>query len=123
MGTLRQVLTYPSNNCNNLDELVKAFGLEYLLLELDVEKDWSKILSGGEQQRVALIRAVVAKPDIVFMDEATSALNSKLARAALKAFKKYLPKTQIILISHDEEMKKSFTTVLELEDKKLAHAN
>lgn len=119
-GTLRQVLTYPSNECSRLEELVKEFNLEQLLPELDVEKDWSKILSGGEQQRVALIRAIIAKPGIIFMDEATSALDSELARSVLKTIKKYLPDTQIILISHDTEMKKAFATILEFKDKKLA---
>lgn len=118
-GSLRQVLSYPSEPVEALDELLKEFGLEHLLPELDIEKDWSKILSGGEQQRVALIRAIIARPDIIFMDEATSALNSKLAQKVLKVLKEHLPQTQIILISHDQEIKKVFPTVLEFENQTL----
>ena len=42
---------------------------------LSAVKDWSQILSGGEQQRVAFARWLIARPGFVFLDEATSALD------------------------------------------------
>ena len=50
-------------------------GLRHLLRALDEEERWDKVLSGGEQQRLAFTRLRGAQPDIVIMDEATSALD------------------------------------------------
>lgn len=55
----------------NLADLPDRFG------GLDIESDWGKILSLGEQQRVAFARVLIAKPRYVILDEATSALDSK----------------------------------------------
>lgn len=52
-----------------LPDLAKRFG------GLDVELDWSAVLSVGEQQRVALLRLLLARPAVAFLDEATSALD------------------------------------------------
>lgn len=83
LGTLRNQLQYPSDNrCTdeelldvledvNLADLPQRFG------GLDIESDWGKILSLGEQQRVAFARVLIAKPRYVILDEATSALDSK----------------------------------------------
>jgi vitamin B12/bleomycin/antimicrobial peptide transport system ATP-binding/permease protein len=83
IGTLRSQLQYPNDNrCTdqelfdvledvNLADLPERFG------GLDIESDWGKILSLGEQQRVAFARVLIAKPRYVILDEATSALDSK----------------------------------------------
>ena len=84
LGTLRQQLVYPLANDTitseelhevlqyvNLPNLVERFG------GLDIEKDWSDVLSLGEQQRVAFARLLISKPKYVILDEATSALDTK----------------------------------------------
>lgn len=83
IGSLRNQLQYPNDNkCTdeellevlddvNLADLPERFG------SLDIEADWGKILSLGEQQRVAFARVLIAKPRYVILDEATSALDSK----------------------------------------------
>ncbi|MGV0949636.1 MAG: ATP-binding cassette domain-containing protein [Azonexus sp.] len=53
----------------NLPELASRFG------GLDTELDWAKVLSVGEQQRVAFARVLIAAPRYVILDEATSALD------------------------------------------------
>lgn len=82
LGTLREQLIYPNAKVNlsdeelhqilhkvNLSDLAERFG------GLGVEKDWSDILSLGEQQRLAFARILVAKPKYAILDESTSALD------------------------------------------------
>eukprot|EP00924_Labyrinthula_sp_SR-Ha-C_P005916 maker-scaffold_14-snap-gene-9.32-mRNA-1 protein AED:0.04 eAED:0.04 QI:91/0.5/0.33/1/1/1/3/0/597 len=80
IGTLRQQVLYPDFELKvDTGVLVKLFeqvGLKKVLetcnYDLEARKDWAKILSLGEQQRVAFIRLFIQKPDLVVMDEATS---------------------------------------------------
>jgi putative ATP-binding cassette transporter len=82
-GTLRSQLIYPSVQSKLSDEELLAI-LEQVHLPrlaervggLDAVQDWEKILSVGEQQRLAFGRVLVHKPNIVILDEATSALDS-----------------------------------------------
>ena len=84
IGTLRGQLLYPINREGVSDEellgVLKAVNLPELAERcggLDVEADWGKTLSLGEQQRVAFARVLLAKPRYVILDEATSALDSE----------------------------------------------
>ena len=84
IGTLRGQLLYPINREGVPDEelldVLKAVNLPELAERcggLDVEADWGKTLSLGEQQRVAFARVLLAKPRYVILDEATSALDSE----------------------------------------------
>jgi putative ATP-binding cassette transporter len=58
------------------------------------------VLSLGEQQRVSLARALLAKPDTLFLDEATSAIDEEGEAMLYKLVKERLPKTSIISIGH-----------------------
>lgn len=82
-GTLRSQLIYPSVQCELDDEqllsILERVGLPRLAERvggLDAMQDWEKLLSVGEQQRLAFGRVFVRKPGIVILDEATSALDS-----------------------------------------------
>ena len=84
IGTLRGQLLYPSSKQDvtddELHDILKAVNLADLgerFGGLEVEADWGKILSLGEQQRVAFARVLLAKPCDVILDEATSALDSE----------------------------------------------
>ena len=63
---------------NQLQEALVKVALPHLVDRLDEEKDWAKVLSPGEQQRVAFARILLTKPKAVFLDEATSALDEGL---------------------------------------------
>ncbi|MBW4566481.1 MAG: ABC transporter ATP-binding protein/permease [Tolypothrix carrinoi HA7290-LM1] len=82
LGTLRDQLIYPNAKVDvsdeelrqilhrvNLSNLAERFG------GFEVEKDWSYVLSLGEQQRLAFARILVTKPKYAILDEATSALD------------------------------------------------
>ncbi|MBD2202761.1 ABC transporter ATP-binding protein/permease [Calothrix sp. FACHB-1219] len=82
LGTLREQLIYPNDQIDISDqELEKVLSLVNLsdlgtrFGGLDVEQDWSDILSLGEQQRLAFARLLVTKPKYAILDEATSALD------------------------------------------------
>ena len=84
IGTLRGQLLYPNEQTQVTDDelhaILKAVNLPDLgerFDGLEVEADWGKILSLGEQQRVAFARVLLAKPRYVILDEATSALDSQ----------------------------------------------
>jgi vitamin B12/bleomycin/antimicrobial peptide transport system ATP-binding/permease protein len=84
LGTLREQLIYPHSNANisdeELDRIIKLVNLSDLAARfegLDIEKDWSEILSLGEQQRLAFARLLITKPKYAILDEATSALDVK----------------------------------------------
>ena len=51
--------------------------LKHLVNQLDIEDRWDKVLSIGEQQRVAICRALIYQPNLLFLDEATSALDQE----------------------------------------------
>lgn len=103
-GTLRENLSYPlapeSVPDERYRELLRAFGLAGLESRLAETADWGNRLSGGEQQRVLLIRAILSRPDILLLDETTSALDEPAAAAALGRLRSYLPQTAVVLVTH-----------------------
>ena len=81
---------------------------------LDEEAHWSNILSGGEQQRLAVARALVFKPDWLFMDEATASLDEPAEAAIYGALKERLPGTTMVSIGHRPTLRQWHDRRLEL---------
>jgi putative ATP-binding cassette transporter len=82
LGTLSSALLYPRGNLcgvshTRLAEVLELVGLNNLKDRLDSERNWSQLLSLGEQQRLAFARILLVEPAILFMDEATSALDER----------------------------------------------
>ena len=119
IGTLREQLQYPSESKvatdNELLDILKTVNLEDLSERfggLETEADWGKILSLGEQQRVAFARALLAKPRFIILDEATSALDSKNEEML---YQKLLESgATLISVSHRLNILKYHVHVLEL---------
>jgi len=119
IGTLRDAVKYPDELSTASDaEIVAALQaaqLGHLTGRLDEEAHWSNTLSGGEQQRLAVARALVFKPDWLFMDEATASLDEPAEAALYGALKERLPGTTIVSIGHRPTLKQWHDRRLELQ--------
>jgi putative ATP-binding cassette transporter len=118
-GTLRSQLIYPSAHCDLSDEqLLEILQLVHLprLAErvggLDAVQDWAKLLSVGEQQRLAFGRVLVHAPGIVILDEATSALDSANEASLYARLRE--SGTTLISIAHRAAVLRHHTHVLHL---------
>ncbi|MGR6981362.1 ABC transporter ATP-binding protein/permease [Testudinibacter sp. P27/CKL/0425] len=101
-GTLRDAICYPNIPPHHakLEETIKACRLEKYLSALDVENDWQVILSPGELQRVAFIRILLSEPEVVFLDETTSALDEPTEALLYQMVREKLPTAIILSIGH-----------------------
>jgi putative ATP-binding cassette transporter len=104
LGTLRHVITYPSAvDAFSQDDIAQALtdaGLPQLICRVDYDDNWSQRLSGGEQQRIALARALLARPDWIFLDEATASLDSDAERDLYEVLTRRLSHATLVSIAH-----------------------
>src|SRR4051794_4296865 len=102
LGTLRQALTYPALaqdvDDTALREAMAAARLGHLSGRLDEEAEWGTVLSGGEQQRVAFARALIARPAVLLLDEAVTTLEEADGAQLYRMIAQHLPGTIIISI-------------------------
>ena len=75
-----------------------AAGLGHLAERLDEEAEWGTVLSGGEQQRVAFARALIARPDVLLLDEAVTTLEEADGRELYRLLAERMPDTIILSI-------------------------
>jgi putative ATP-binding cassette transporter len=104
IGTLRDVAAYPAEPETYGDEAIKAALIDARLPDLadrlHESDNWAQRLSGGEQQRLAIARALLAKPEWLLLDEATAALDEDTEAAIYKMLAERLPRTTLVSIGH-----------------------
>jgi vitamin B12/bleomycin/antimicrobial peptide transport system ATP-binding/permease protein len=105
IGVLRDVVSYPIPAGGGVDdatlrETLEVVGLVELGVHLDEHAHWALRLSPGEQQRIAFARALVQKPEWLFLDEATSAVDEASEARLYRLLRERLTETTVFSIGH-----------------------
>ena len=113
-GMLKDVIWYPNKNIGIIEiervkSLLMKFDLSYLIERLEKEELWTGNLSIGEQQKISILRAIIAKSNVLIMDESTSALAESDEDLAFDIIKKELPDITIISVGHRGGLRKHHT--------------
>ena len=116
-GTLREAICYPNINPSHaeLEQTMKDCALGKYIHALNVKNDWQAILSPGELQRVAFIRILLTKPEVVFLDETTSALDETTEHLLYQTIKERLPEMIILSVGHRSTLQQFHNKQLKLD--------
>jgi putative ATP-binding cassette transporter len=109
IGSLKHAACYPAKDEERITddearEALRAVGLGHFENELAREEYWAQILSGGEQQRLAFARALLNRPDWLFLDEGTASLPDETQRELYELLRVRLPQTTVVSIGHHESL-------------------
>jgi putative ATP-binding cassette transporter len=118
LGTLKESLLYPgteSRTDEELKQLMEDCCIGYLYDKLYMEADWSHVLSVGEQQRLAFVRALIYKPVWLFLDEASSALDEETEAKVYTLLMEEAPQTTLVSVGHRSTLNKYHQSVLYLD--------
>jgi putative ATP-binding cassette transporter len=117
LGTLRSSLYYPSIPAQIDDQaaaVLRRCHLGHLVSRLDEDDDWTRILSLGEQQRFAIGRVLLNRPRVVFLDEASSAMDEGLEHAMYRLLRESLSGVTLVSVGHRSSLLGFHTRELEL---------
>jgi putative ATP-binding cassette transporter len=118
LGDLRAAISYPAAagefDHAAIQSALETVALGHLASRLDETADWAKVLSPGEQQRIAFARVLLAKPKVVFLDESTSALDEGQEFALYRSLRTALPDCIIVSVSHRSTVEQHHDQRLEL---------
>jgi len=126
-GTLRRALCYPQSSevfaQHDIERSLDLTGLSHLKADIDSEQDLRAKLSGGEQQRFALARALLHYPNWLILDEATANLDPNWEKRFYELISQELPKTTVISVAHRPEAYNHHTRSYVLDDQCLSEVN
>lgn len=99
----------PSISDIEIKKLCKLFGVDDVIEKKDngyqtMIDSKASIFSGGEKQRISIIRSLLKQAEIVFMDEPTSALDDKNTKIFIKQIEKMREKKTFIIVTHDKRL-------------------
>jgi putative ATP-binding cassette transporter len=118
LGDLRAAVAYPAEPADiddqRLREALRKVGLPRLVDRLDEDRDWAAILSPGERQRVAFARILLIRPALVFLDEATSAVDEGLEFTLYHLVRTEAPDTILVSVAHRGTVDRHHTQRLDL---------
>ena len=104
IGTLADAITYPEpSGTYSREDMVRALqlvGMGDYAGRLDEEGHWNMICSGGEQQRLAIARALLFKPEYMFFDEATASMDEPSEMELYTMLSEEMADATIISIGH-----------------------
>jgi putative ATP-binding cassette transporter len=104
VAPLGAAIVYPAEpgefSGTEIAEVLSAVGLSGLTGRIEEEAHWNRMLSLGEQQRLGLARALLHKPDYLFLDEATASVDEAAEAALYKLLQARLPDCTIVSIGH-----------------------
>jgi len=116
LGTLRSALCYPAaaRADDQAAEVLRQCHLEHLVVHLNEENDWARTLSLGEQQRLAIGRILLNGPQVMFLDEASSAMDEGLEYAMYQLLRQSLPDAILVSVGHRSSLLDFHSHELEL---------
>ncbi len=118
LGTLRHALLYPDEGADipreRLVAVLEKVGLGHFAADLDKDDLWAQRLSGGEQQRLAFARVLLAEPATIFLDEATSALDEAGEAMLYRMLREAPWRPTIISVGHRGTLRQFHDGVLDL---------
>lgn len=104
IASLTNAVAYPAEpgtyEAAAIADAISAVGLPALTSRLEEEAHWNRMLSLGEQQRLGIARALLLKPDYLFLDEATASLDEAAEATVYRLLAERLPATTIVSIGH-----------------------
>ena len=104
LGDLRTAIAYPAiattDDDARLQQALRQVNLAHLVEQLDLSNDWSRILSVGEQQRLAFARVLFNRPRIVFLDESTSAMDEGLEHTLYSLLRSEMQDSMLVSVGH-----------------------
>ncbi|MBC3467215.1 ABC transporter ATP-binding protein/permease [Pseudomonas sp. RW10S2] len=104
LGDLRTAIAYPAQVGQDQDarmqQALRQVNLAHLAERLEESRDWTRILSIGEQQRLAFARLLFNQPHVVFLDESTSAMDEGLEHALYSLLRNEMPETLLVSVGH-----------------------
>ena len=118
LGDLRAVVSYPHEegvvDDREIQRALVKVALSHLAIRLNDVRDWAKVLSVGEQQRIAFARVLLAKPRAVFLDESTSAMDEGLELMLYELIHTEFPDAILVSVSHRSTVEQFHGRHLEL---------